>query len=160
MGKGYLDLDLTSDVIDTEQVETVTTQRQQAAETTEGERLAQSVLHMIEKGEHPATTLYTAIKCIGNLTHNPDWAEQAAGYLDEVYADLMQQSLIEDRAEQERAQLEARQISFYENTKKSLEAQQRKLDRLDVELNKIRLDLTEKIAETERTLEEFTQADA
>lgn len=70
--------------------------RQQEAE--DAAALKASIAEQIEQGQEPQYILYTAIKCIGLLTHDPAFTEAATGQLDAVYADLAQQSLFNDNA--------------------------------------------------------------
>lgn len=62
------------------------------------DRLKASITRQLEEGNEPQFILYTAIKAIGILTQDPEWAEAGEATLDSVYADIAQESLLTDRA--------------------------------------------------------------
>ena len=71
---------------------TETERMQKAAE------LKEIILAQLDQGGTPEYVLHTAIRAIGILTEDPEWAITANGYIERVYADLQQQHLFVDNA--------------------------------------------------------------
>ncbi len=62
----------------------------------EASRLMESISLQLEQGNAPQMILYTALRCIGLFSHDPDWAADQEAQLDRIYGDLMQESLLVD----------------------------------------------------------------
>lgn len=71
------------------------TRQELIAEVT---RLKTSIKQQIEEGNAPEYILYTALKVIGLLTNDMEWAKAGQDILDLVYSDLAQQSFLTDNA--------------------------------------------------------------
>ena len=98
-------------------------QERQARETAKGiaerreeleqaQRLKESIAQQIEKGSEPQALLYTALRCIGLLTNDAEWAEATETALDSIYADLAQLSFTIDNAQKERDRLQQMQEEY------------------------------------------------
>ena len=60
------------------------------------ERLKAEILRELEAGAAPQIILYKALEAIGLLTSDTEFINQSHGRLNAVYADLLQQSLLQD----------------------------------------------------------------
>ena len=96
-------------------------ERQQAAEQIA--RYKALILKQLESGTGPETTLYTALTAIGLATGDEEWTEAAHGALNSVYADLAQQSLLEDNAAEAAHRLEAMQADYNDKLRRQLTRQ-------------------------------------
>ena len=93
-------------------------EQMQERETVEG--LKASILQQLEQGNAPQYILYTAIKAIGILTHDAEWAEAGRQTLDTVYADLAQQSLLTDNAAIAAQRLDTMQAEYNDKLRRQL----------------------------------------
>ena len=97
----------------------------------EAEQLKISMIRQLEKGEEPQYILYTAIKTIGILTQDKEWAAAGEKLLDSVYKDLAQQALFLDNETVAAERVEKRQAEYREKLKKQLENQLRANSRIE-----------------------------
>lgn len=95
--------------------------RQQERE--QAERLKDGILQQLEQGNAPQYILYAAIKAIGLLSHDPEFTEAGQRYLDHVYADLAQESLVTDNAAIAAHRLEQMQAEYIRKARASLTRQ-------------------------------------
>lgn len=72
--------------------------RTKAANMAKAGELKESIAQQLEQGNELQYILYTAIKCIGLLSNDSEWAEGQTSKLDKVYSDIAQQSLLDDNA--------------------------------------------------------------
>ncbi len=93
-------------------------ERQQ--ERDQAEQLKESILHQLQQGNTPETILYTAIRAIGLLSQDREFAETGQRYLDSLYADLEQQSLLTDNAAVAARRLEQKQRDYNKRLRNSL----------------------------------------
>lgn len=107
-----------------------------AADMKQAREDVERITQQIIEGDAPEIILYRAIRCIGCLIHDTDWAETCQGMLDQIYDDLMQQNLEADAAAEGRARLEARAKEASEKTRKQLERRIRDHTRLVEDLTK------------------------
>lgn len=84
------------------------------------EQLKAGMLQQLENGNEPQFVLYTAIKAIGILTHDKEFAEAGKRALDAVYGDLAQQSLLTDNAAIAMQRLEERRAEYNEKMRREL----------------------------------------
>lgn len=96
-------------------------ERQQERETVD--QLKASIMQQLEQGNEPQFILYTALKAIGLLTHDEQWAEAGQKTLDNVYADLAQQSFLTDNAAIAAARLDTMQTAYNEKLRRQLKSQ-------------------------------------
>lgn len=80
-----------------------------------------SIMQQLEQGTAPQYILYTAIKAIGTLTQDAEWAEAAQNTLDSVYSDLAQQSLLTDNAAIAAQRLETMQSEYNDKIRRQLQ---------------------------------------
>lgn len=108
-------------------------ERQQDRETAE--QLKQSIVKQLKQGNDPEIILYSALKCIGLLTNDPEYIASAQSMLDNVYADLAQQSFIQDNAAIAAARLEAQQAEYNRHLRNSINRQLAGYKRIERALN-------------------------
>jgi len=101
--------------------ETAQTYRERQQEREQAEQLKASILQQLEQGNAPQYILYTAIKAIGILTHDAEWAEAGRQTLDTVYADLAQQSLLTDNAAIAAQRLDTMQAEYNDKLRRQLQ---------------------------------------
>ena len=87
-------------------------ERREIEETTQ--RYKDSIENQLQQGNAPQYILYTAIKCIGLLTDDDEWAEDQLSILDLIYDDLAQQCIDIDVAAVEAFRLKERQQKYLE----------------------------------------------
>lgn len=102
---------------------TVESIKDRQQERAEAGQLKESILQQLEAGNAPETVLYTAIKAIGLLAHDPDFTAAAQSSLESVYADLAQQSLLTDTAAVAAHRLEDKQREYTRKLKGRLTRQ-------------------------------------
>lgn len=95
--------------------------REYLDDQNQARQLMGRIQNQLEQGTPPQYILYTAIKAIGLLTHDAEWAEAAAASLDGVYADLMQQSMLQDNEAAAAHRLEQMQADHNDKTRKQLQ---------------------------------------
>ena len=95
--------------------------RQQEREIVE--QLKASILRQLEQGNEPQIILYTALKAIGILTQDAQWAADGQEILDKVYSDLAQESLLTDNAATAAARLDTMQATYNEKLRRQLKSQ-------------------------------------
>ena len=100
--------------------EAATTYRERQEERQQAEELKASIAQQLERGNAPQYILYTAIKAIGLLTHDPEWTEAQQQSLDNVYADIAQQSLFTDNAAIAAARLEKMKQTYNDKLRQQL----------------------------------------
>lgn len=89
-------------------------------EAAEAQRLKESITNQLEQGNAPEYILYTAIKAIGLLTHDEEWAQAGERCLDSVYEDLAQQSFIVDNAAVAAQRLDSMQAAYNDKLRRQL----------------------------------------
>lgn len=97
--------------------------RQDAQDRAEAEKLKETITRQLEAGQEPQIILYTALKAIGLLTHDPAFTEAATGKIDAVYSDLAQQSFIQDNNAIAQARLETMQRDYNDKLRRSINRQ-------------------------------------
>ena len=95
--------------------------REQQEEREKAELLKESIAQQLQQGNAPELVLYTAIKAIGLLSADEEWAAACNAILDSVYADLAQQSLLVDTAAAAAARLEKTKTTYTEKTRTQLQ---------------------------------------
>ncbi len=95
--------------------------RQQEREAVE--QLKASIAQQLQEGNAPQYILYAALRAIGILTHDTEWAEAQKRILDSIYADLAQQSLLTDDAAIAAARLDAMQTQYNDKLRRQLTTQ-------------------------------------
>lgn len=83
-------------------------------------RLKDSITNQLEQGNAPQYILYTAIRAIGILTQDEQWAEAGKQFLDNVYADLAQGSFLVDNAAVAAYRLEDMKAAYNEKLRRQL----------------------------------------
>ena len=92
----------------------------------ERETIAQiktSITQQLEQGAAPQYILYSALRAIGILTHDNEWAEAGQQALDKVYSDLAQQSFLTDNAAIAAQRLEEMQAGYNDKMRQQLTRQ-------------------------------------
>ena len=98
-------------------------ERERQEETQRAAALKESISQQLTQGNEPQLILYTAIKGIGCLTHDAQWAEDCKARLDKIYSGLEQESLLTDNAAEAQKRLNEQSASFNAQAKRSLERQ-------------------------------------
>ena len=110
-----------------EQMQRTATMREQARERRQDqahiERLKQSILTQLEQGNAPQYILYTALEAIGTATQDDEFTEAGKKCLDNVYADLAQQSLLTDNAAIAAARIKEMHDNYNDRLRRQLEKQ-------------------------------------
>ena len=117
-----------------EQAEAVTTSetiRERREDLNQAEQLKASILQQIDRGNAPQAILYTALKCIGLLSHDADFWEAGQAALDSIYADLAQQSFLVDTAAIEAQRLKAQQEAYNAKTRAAIKRQIRDNEKIN-----------------------------
>ena len=107
------------------------TMQERAEERETAEQLKSGIMRQLEQGNAPHIILYTALKCIGLYSNDPEYTKAATGLLDAVYADLAQQSFIQDNAAIAAERLERQQAEFNKQLSSSLKRQLAKYRRIE-----------------------------
>ena len=89
----------------------------------DAEHLKSVILQQLEGGREPQAVLYTALQCIGLLSDDPEWTEAGEKYLDQVFSDLAQQSLIINDEEEAAKRLDTMQKEYREKLRRQLNRQ-------------------------------------
>lgn len=113
----------------------VRTWSERQREQQQAEQLKRSILNQLQGGNDPQLILYTALKCIGLYSSDTEFTEQAQSYLDTVYADLMQQSLLTDNAAVAAERLEKMQTDYNGKLRRSINKQLAGYRRIAAALN-------------------------
>ena len=95
------------------------------------EQLKASILRQIDSGNAPQIILYTALKCIGLLSNDPDFAEAGEKILDKIYADLAQLSFTADNAAIEAQRLKELQEAYNAKLREVIKRQIKGNDRIN-----------------------------
>lgn len=103
-----------------EMEKTARTYAERQEERAEVERLKAGIWQQLEQGAAPQYILYAALKAIGILTHDPEFAQAGQKALDNVYADLAQQSFLVDNAAIAAARLENMQANYNSKLRQQL----------------------------------------
>lgn len=103
--------------------ETAQTYRERRQEREQAEQLKASILQQLEQGNAPQYILYTALEAIGTATHDEEFTKTGKQFLDKVYEDLAQQSLLTDNAAIAAARIEEMQASYNDRLRRQLEKQ-------------------------------------
>lgn len=90
-------------------------ERQEIAD--KAEYYKDSIAEQLDGGNAPQYILYTAIKCIGLLTDDDEWAEEQANILDSVYEDLAQECIHIDTAAVEMFRLKTKKAEFHKRVR-------------------------------------------
>ncbi len=93
--------------------------RQQAQE--EVKQIKDTITYQLEQGIAPQFVLYGALKAIGILTLDEEWAEAGKRQLDAIYKDLAQESLVIDNAAIAAQRLETMKTDYNEKLKRQLQ---------------------------------------
>lgn len=104
---------------------------------TEADALKMSIAKQLEQGTDPQFILYTALKCIGLLSEDPEWAEEAKAQLDAVYEDIAQQSLLNDSAIVAQQRLQQKTSKYNERLRGQLERQLSGYRKIAQDINKV-----------------------
>lgn len=99
---------------------TARTYREQQEAQDTAAALKESIAQQIKQGNEPQYILYAALKAIGLLTNDPEWAEAQQRRLDTVYADLAQQSLFMNNAAIAAERLEKMQGDYIDRMRRQL----------------------------------------
>lgn len=86
----------------------------------DAEELKRLIGKRIHQGDHAHFILYTAVKCIGLLSHDPEWMDEQTAALNELYGDLSQESLFVDNAATAAERVEKKQRAFMEKLRKRI----------------------------------------
>ena len=89
----------------------------------QAEMMKRAIHTQLEEGNSPESILCTALRTIGLLTNDEQWADRCMGILDEVYSDLAQQSFIADNQAIARQRLEDMGAKYREKVRKAVNAQ-------------------------------------
>lgn len=100
--------------------ETARSYEDRQQERAEVDRLKGSITNQLEQGNAPQYILYTAIQAIGILTHDEQWAEAGKQSLDNVYADLAQESFLVDNVAVAAHRLEEMKTAYNEKLRRQL----------------------------------------
>ena len=111
--------------------ETARSYREQLQERETADRLMESILTQLEQGNQPQYILYTAIKAIGLLAHDQEWADTGQRILDGIYSDTAQQSLITDTAAIEAQRLEEMQAEYADKMRQQIKRQLKGYKRIE-----------------------------
>lgn len=98
-------------------------ERERQEERQTAERLKASIAAQLEQGNELQYILYTALECIGLLSHDAEWAESGKACLDKVYDDLAQQSLLTDNAAIAAERTKALQEGYKDRLRRQLNKQ-------------------------------------
>lgn len=98
-------------------------ERERRQERAQIDRLKASILAQLEQGNAPQYILYTALETIGLLSHDEEFTTTGKKCLDNIYADLAQQSLLTDNAAIAAARIEEMQNSYNDRLRRQLEKQ-------------------------------------
>lgn len=123
--------------------------RQEARETVE--ELKTSILQQLEQGNAPHIILSAAVRAIGILTHDTEWADAGQYFLDSVYADLEQQSLLQDNAAVALQRLDQMQADYNTKQARRLQTSFKQYAKLEKALNEAWNALTEAAPEMNLT---------
>ena len=96
-------------------------QRQKNRE--QAEQLKKSILTQLERGNDPQIILYTALKCIGLYTNDPDYITATTGHLNSIYEDLAQQSFIQDNEQIAADRLQKQRKEYNQHLRNSINRQ-------------------------------------
>ena len=116
--------------------------RQQEAQKTV-EQLKTSIAQQLESGSAPEFILSTAIRAIGILTNDAEWADRQQGALDAVYGDLSQLSLVVDNAATAMQRLDEKRRKYCEKHYKSCLKVKKASEDIDAILNTVLYCLSE-----------------
>ena len=111
--------------------ETARGYREQLQERETADRLMESIITQLEQGNQPQYILYTAIKTIGLLAHDQEWADTGQRILDGIYSDTAQQSLITDTAAIEAQRLEEMQAEYADKMRQQIKRQLKGYKRIE-----------------------------
>lgn len=103
----------------------------------QAEELKQSILEQIERGAEPESILYSAVDCIACYAGDRAFREQARSSLDEIYADTLQTSMLQNETVKAAARLHERQADYYGKLKRYLIRQEEKHIKIQKELGKV-----------------------
>lgn len=110
-------------------------------ELDEAAQIKSRISREIWSGTPPHLLLYQAINCIGLLTSDEEWADNMRQNLDDIYADISQQSMLIDSTTRELEQLQRMYEDYRRRLSKILKG---KLSQLD-EIRKAMADVVDKI---------------
>ncbi len=82
-----------------------------------------SIAQQLREGNAPQYILYSAIRAIAILTHDPEWEEAQRRILDLLYGDLAQQSLLMDTAALAAERLDTMRDQYNAKLRRQLTAQ-------------------------------------
>ena len=111
------------------------TMQERQQERERAEQLKQSIIKQLEQGNDPQIILYTALECIGLYTNDPEYITAGQSMLDKVYADLAQQSFLQDNAAIAAERLEAQQAEYNKHLRNSINRQLSGYHRIEKALN-------------------------
>lgn len=109
--------------------------REQARKDRESvDRAKEAIVAGLSQGTAPQYLLYRAIDAISLLDRDPDWGEPLKKKLDEVFADLAQESFLVDNAAIAAERLDKLQKEHNEKLRKNLKTRIRAQERMEAEL--------------------------
>lgn len=112
--------------------------QEQAAHTREQvEQMKGSILNQLEQGNAPENVLYTAIKVIGVVTHDPLFAQNGQLALDRLVGELEQPSLFVDTVTIAANRCKQKQEKYLATLKNSATRQVKKFQKLEAALQEI-----------------------
>ena len=86
-------------------------------------QLKASITQQLQAGSAPELILYTALRAIGILSHDEEWAEAGRQQLDSIYSDLAQESLLTDNAAVAAQRLEDLRGKYNDRLRRQLTSQ-------------------------------------
>ena len=109
----------------------VSIHQEQQDERKQIEDLKLSIETQLEQGNSLQYILYAAVKAIGLLSHDPEWAIRQRQQLDAVYEDLEQIPMIPDAVTVAQKRLEARSRNYIDNLRKQLTSDLASCERIE-----------------------------
>lgn len=142
MSKGFFDVDTQPTAEDIEKAlqsarnttRTITDEKELKANV---EELKQIIAKRIRQGDYAHFILYTAIKCIGLSTHDPEWTAEQTAALDSLYGDLTQESLFVDGIYKAEERARHQQEDYISRLKTRTENEVKHLNSMIASLNNV-----------------------
>lgn len=107
------------------------------ADIKEADDLKETILKQYESGAEPQMILYNACKCIGLYSDDPEFIEKTTGELNEVWADLMQRSFLQDNMETAMKRLQEKQTEYNNKLRRSIKTHSNRYRNILRELDEI-----------------------
>ena len=99
-------------------------------ELEEAEQIKARISREIWNGTPPHLLLYQAVNCIELLTSDEEWADNIRKNLDDIYADISQQSLLVDSTTRELEQLQRMYEDYRYKLSKVIKGKISQLDKI------------------------------